>query len=163
MTDLTATELVAQLQKTPEGKAELARMAQAQAAELVEAEMRKAHVAEFATRAVGGSDTAPRGLPVTKAEIEKFMLDLNEQSPELAKQAEDIFDKVLLEGLVDFSEKGHGRTNNKSKLPDWAAAELKKWVEAGKDVAEFFQINSDIPELGSADDYNLSEFTKQEA
>lgn len=163
MTDLTVTELVAKLSASDEGKAELAKMAQAQAAELVEAEKRKAHVAEFATRAVSGSDAAPRGLPVTKDALEKFMLNLSEQAPELAKQAEDIFEKVLTDGLVDFAEKGHSRTNNKSALPEWAAKELKKWVEAGKEISEFFAINSDVPELGNADDYNLSEFVKKEA
>lgn len=163
MTDLTVTELVAQLSGTPEGQAELARMAQAQAAELVEAEKRKAHVAEFAARAVGGSDTAPRGLPVVKDEIEKFLLALTEQSPELAKQAEDIFEKTLKDGLVDFAEKGHSRTNNKNPLPEWAAKELRKWVDAGNEIAEFFAINNDVPELGKAEDYNLSEFEKKGA
>jgi hypothetical protein len=60
---------------------------------------------------------------------------------------------------VDFQERGHnGKVETKQAVPAEVKPYLVKFVEAGKTPADFFAAN---PELGSADDYDLAEFTKE--
>jgi hypothetical protein len=77
------------------------------------------------------------------------------------EQAEKL--QALLEAavVVDFSEKGHPQTAPaKAELPAPIKPLVKTWLGAGLDLASFFVKN---PEVGKAEDFDLSEFEKKES
>jgi len=129
--------------------------AAAQVTELLNAEKRKAHVAEFSTRVVSGTAERPYGLPVTQERLSKFMAGLSaEQSTEFEAMIED----VLTAGkLTEFSELGHSKILTGTKpLPKDIAVQLQSWVDAKQPIDEFFKVNA--AELGNQADYDLSAF-----
>ena len=129
--------------------------AKAQVTELLEAEKRKAHVAEFSTRVVSGTAERPYGLPVTAERLSKFMASL---SADQQAEFEGLIEDVLTAGkLVEFSELGHSKTLTGTKpLPAGIAVQLQSWVDAKQPIDEFFKVNS--AELGNQADYDLSAF-----
>ena len=131
--------------------------AKAQVTELLEAEKRKAHVAEFSARVVSGSAERPVGLPVTQERLSKFMSSL---STEQQAEFEGLIEDVLTAGkLTEFSELGHSKDlggKGRQKLPAPIAAQLQAWVDAKQSIEEFFRVNA--VELGNQADYDLTAF-----
>ena len=127
--------------------------------ELLAAEGRKQHIAEFSMRSIGGTADNPNGLPLTRDEIVDLM---NNTTPEGQKKLEAALEKIRTAGLTKFVELGHnGQLNGGAELPAWAKPLLTKWIIEGKrTVAEFFAMNQ--AELGEASAYNLSEFAPKE-
>ena len=145
---------VAEFMATPEAKAELEKQAQTRAAELLKAEQLKTKVAEFAKRVTGDG---AYGLAIKAEELTTAILALPE-----AEKVLELVEKIASAKVVNFSERGsNGRTDEVKgeEVPAAIKPYVRQWVEAGKDVTEFFKVN---PELGAAEKYNLSEFAKQE-
>jgi len=119
----------------------------------------QAEVSDLCARLTGGADDAPFGLPVKQAELESFLLGLDETN---RARAVSILSAIHQHGLVDFGEKGHSRKlQSLTQVPAEIKPILSSWVAAGGEVAEFFKINQ--AELGAMSDYDLAEFqTKKE-
>lgn len=149
-------EVLAEMQETP--PAELAAMIDARANEKLEVslavEKRKAHVAEFSARVVGGTPEEPKGLPVAKEKLESLLLSLDEE-----KQAEleEILGDVIDKGIVPFDELGHEKVmSGRRELPTEMKAYARTWVDEGNKIEEWFTVNA--AELGDMSEYNLAEF-----
>ena len=113
---------------------------------------RKSEIAEFCDRATGGTDEAPRGLPIASNDLEAFMLSLDEKQ---RPAAQELFGQILDSGLIDFSEKGHGREIEGTKeLPAGVDRLLKRHMDNGGELAEFFE----VADIGNMKDYNLSAY-----
>jgi hypothetical protein len=146
----TLTELL----KTPEAIQKLGEMAEAKAAEVVKAEMRKREIVEFASTLVGGSPDSPYGLPVKASDVVALLFSL---PPAQAEAVQQLLTKTM-KATVNFMETGlNGDFNVHPRLADEYKPALRMWLEAGKDIKSFFAQNV---ELGSEKDYNLSEFIK---
>lgn len=132
---------------------------QRQAAELEwRAELaRHAHeskMAELASRLVGGTDEAPRGFRVAADELKAHLMKCD---PDEAKFWTELMANAQENGLIEFGERGHGKTlQGTVELSAEIKPLLRAWVNAGQPVAEFFKANA--AELGVMSDYNLSEF-----
>ena len=131
---------------------------QARTAELLAAQERKAHIAEFAGRIVGGTKETPFGLPVTVAEVTELMSAV---SPEAQTRLEGLLTKVVKDGFLHFSESGHDRqllSAGAKKLDPKMVKIFKNLQASNKEytIEEFFKANTDI--LGDISDYNLAEF-----
>jgi hypothetical protein len=146
--------LLAQLTSGSDLPAELAAVIDQRANErvsvLLAAEQRKIDTAQMAGRLVGGTAESPRGLPVEKDQLTKFLLSL---SPEQAEQAMSIFKTIQEKGVLEFNEVGHGReVTGALELPAEVAAKL----DAG--VFTLADLSSPILALGDLKQYNLSKW-----
>jgi hypothetical protein len=135
---------------------ELGRIAANKAKEVIKAEKRKSVVVEFASRIAGGTKEKPFGLKVKPAEIVALVLSLPE------KQGNAVM-RILeqsLDAAIDFAEHGVDSEGflNKPEMPKQVLELARTWVKSGKTIEEFFSVNA--AELGSPDNYNLSEFKK---
>lgn len=150
------SETIMELLRTPEAIAELGRRAQALAEEKISAEKRKTQVIEFASTLVGGTRDHPFGLPVRADELVSLLLSLPVQQ---AQAVQKMLTKAL-GAAIDFAEKGIGGENflMKPKLTGLNLSYAQKWVASGKKIEDFFTVN---PEVGNAEDFNLSEFKKE--
>lgn len=111
-------------------------------------------MAELSNRVVGGTDEAPRGFRVSAEELKAHLMKLD---PDEAKFWADLMTATQEKGLVEFGERGHGRTlQGTQALPPEIAESLRVWIDAGQPMAEFFRINA--VELGAMSDYNLAEY-----
>lgn len=144
-----------ELLNTPEAVEELGQRAQQLAQEAIQAEKRKLHAVQFAARIAGGTKEKPFGLRVKPNEIVALLLSLPEKQ---ARAVEKILDGAL-DSAIDFAEHGFDSEGfiQKPTLPEAIKPYARLWVDAGKPIGEFFAQN---PELGSADNYNLTEFIK---
>lgn len=117
---------------------------------------RDQHVAELAQRWTGGTEEKPYGLPVGREEIETFLLNLSDKQ---RAAAESIFGRIWADGLTEFSEVGHGKKVQGTRLlePE-IAAQLQAHVGRGGKVADFFDAAG--PLLGDMAQYDLSAFEK---
>lgn len=150
LSNATITELL----QTPEAILELGRQAEAKAAEMSRAAVRQQHVVEFASSVVGGTQTRPLGLAVRSDEIVELLLSLPEKQ---SLAVEKLLGKFL-DSVVDYRELGTngGGFTRKPKLPAEFQDAARVWVSSGKPIAEFFR---DVaPELGKAEDFNLTEY-----
>ena len=141
---------------TPEAVEELGRQAAKKATEAIKAEKRKGVVVEFASRIAGGTKEKPFGLKVKPAEIVALVLSLPE------KQGNAVM-RILeqsLDAAIDFAEHGVDSEGflNKPEMPKQILELARNWVKSGKTIEEFFVVNA--AELGTPDNYNLSEFKK---
>lgn len=146
-------ELGGPLQKLIEDRADKLVAVRVAAAE------RKSEIERLAKGLIEGTDEVPAGLPIVETDLVAFLEGLSDEQREVAA---GIFDKVLANGIVDFSTRGHGRRiEGKTELPEDMQAELVKYLENGEEntVAEFFSINA--PDLGPMSDYDLSKFEKE--
>lgn len=146
-----------ELLNTPEAVEELGKKATEIAQDAIQAEKRKNHAVDFASRVVGGTREKPFGLRVKPADLVALLLSLPEPQ---AKAVEKILEQSL-SAAIDFAEHGFDTQGflNKPVLPAVILPYARDWVAAGKPIADFFKAN---PELGKADDYNLVEFAKKE-
>jgi hypothetical protein len=155
------TEISPQLKellRTPEGIEELGKQAQEMARATIHLEKRKMHTVQFASKLAGGTSEHPVGLKVRPNEIVALLLSLPEPQ---ALAVEKILASAL-DGAINFSMRGLDGDGfiQKPELPKNVAGYLRTWVDAGKPLSEFFQINA---ELGNPEDYNLKEFAKKES
>jgi hypothetical protein len=135
--------------------AEMGKMAEAKAHQIVEMEMRKREVVEFAAKLVGGSKEFPYGLPVKADRIVACLLSLPKPQ---ATFIEELL-TMTMKATVNFMESGfNGEFNAHPRVPEQYRPAIKMWLEAKKDLKEFFVAN---PEVGKAEDFNLSEFVKE--
>jgi hypothetical protein len=152
--DMPETMNVAEFMQTPEAIAELETRANARAAELLKAEQLKAKVFDFAKAVTDGTSEKPVGLSLKVDDLAASILELAD-----AEKVMELIGKIWDAKVVDFQERGHnGKVETKQAVPAEVKPYLVKFVEAGKTPADFFAAN---PELGSADDYDLAEFTKE--
>jgi len=155
-------ELTKELISNPETSAELSSYLDQEANRRMEAALelakRENRIAEFSARIVGGTEDNPKGLPVEQGKIAEFMGKL---PADLLDEAEALLSGIVEKGLVDFEEKGHSREmKGTAELPELMAVELQNAIEAGMSVKRFFEANA--AELGAMEDYDLSEFVKEE-
>lgn len=118
--------------------------------------LEESEIAEFSKGAVSGTDENPVGIPVTEDEIKAFMSML---TPEAREKAKEIFSKILAEGLVEFSETGHGRRlKGVAKLDPKMAGILKAFLSENEEntVETWFEMNA--VDVGVMSDYDLAEF-----
>lgn len=149
-------QVLAQLSSNP--PAELTALIDAEAGRrmtaMLEAEQRKAHVAEFAARVVGGEEGKPVGLPVEQEKLVSFLTSL---SGDQQKAAEEILSAIHEKAAIDFQEQGHNkRLSGLVELPEYAKPLLKDWVDRKLSIEAFFAANA--AEFGEMSDYNLSEY-----
>lgn len=148
---------IRELLNTPEAVEALGIKAQQLAQASITAEKRKLHVVEFASRIAGGTQARPFGIAVRPNEIVALLLSLPEKQ---ALAVEKILERSL-DSAVDFAQHGFDSDGFiqkpllEGKVHDLAAT----WTKAGRSIQEFFAINQ---ELGSPENYNLSEFVKKE-
>ena len=118
---------------------------------------RDQHVAEFSQRVTGGTDKRPYGLPVGQEEVETFLLSLNSEQ---RQAAESILSRTHENGLIQFSEIGHGkRLQGTATFPPEYSASLVSWLGDGNSIKEFFAANA--AELGEMGQYNLDNFEEE--
>jgi len=149
--------LLSQLTSGSELPAELATLIDQRANERVSAllavEQRKRDTAVLASRLVGGTAEAPRGLPVDKTELADFLLSL---SPEQAEKATALLGKIQANGLVDFAERGHSReVSGTHELPAEYAAKLDNGELSLADLS------NPVLALGDLSQYNLSRWKEK--
>jgi hypothetical protein len=144
-----------ELLQTPEVIQELGRQAEAKAKEMVDAEVSKQRIVEFATTLVGGTKDHPYGLPVRAEEVVALLVSL---PPQQAQAVEMMLTKAMK--AINFAEMGvNGEYNAHPRLPEEFRPMLKTWMDSGKELSAFFSAN---PEVGSEEDFNLSEFKPKE-
>ena len=116
---------------------------------------RENRYAELSARVTGGSPEAPRGLPVDADTLKGELLKL---TPDQAKFWGGLLETTVKAGLTDFAELGHGlQLQAKRDVPDYAVESLRATIAAGNSPDEFFATAG----LGSATDYDLSEYTEE--
>ena len=162
-------EVVAEFQANPSGMIDLSQAREALLAQLKEEvqadisrmvnDMRRTqHIAEFSQRVTSGTETRPYGLPVGQEEVETILLSL---SDEQRSAVESILTRVHEQGLVQFSEVGHGRIlNGTATLPVEFSKSLTSWLATGGTIREFGDMNRG--ELGDISQYNLDEYKESE-
>ena len=151
------SETIQELLRTPEAIVELGKRAQKMAEEKIAAEKRQTQVVEFASKLVGGSAEHPVGLAIRADEIVSLLLSLPEQQ---SKAVQSLLTKSL-SAAINYAEMGFegGNYLAKPRLSGFNLEQAQKWVKAGRKIEEFFTVN---PEVGNAEDFNLSEFVKKE-
>ena len=116
---------------------------------------RRHEVAELAQRVTGGTEDAPRGLPVTAEALTDALIKLPSDQ---AQFWTDLVSNVVKNGLVEFAELGHGKQlQGVTPVAEWAKPLIADYIATGGTLAEFFTAN---PELGDMSQYNLAEFAK---
>lgn len=150
-------EILAELAEKQKTEVELREQVRAEVVvefkEQIEAEMaeryeRRQKLVEFAEKLCGGE----AGLSAKPEDVVAVLEALPEDQVETVQ--------ALLEGkVVDFGERGSSRDGEgeKKELPQEFTAHLSEWVEAGFEVADFFEDLDMDP-----DEYDLSEFEKEE-
>ena len=126
---------------------------QADVTRMIAGMRRDQHIAEFSQQVVSGTAARPYGLPVGQEEVETVLLSLNDEQ---RAAVESILSRVHEQGLVQFSEIGHGKTlTGVVEFPLEFSASLTSWLDDGNTRKEFFAIN---PELGGEAQYNLDDY-----
>ncbi|HEY4722119.1 MAG TPA: hypothetical protein VII92_09750 [Anaerolineae bacterium] len=166
-----AAEVLAELQGTGAGDLrELAsklikdtrEQALAEFRQQADAANRQSKIAELSVQLIEGTTDMPRGLKnVTADDLAKH---LNALPADESKFFSALLAGIVKDGLVEFSEKGHGRKQTTLQpVPDWATVQLKRVIEVGetqKDtetrVAKYFELSG----LGDPKHYDLTSFVK---
>jgi len=147
-----AAELVAEMRQKARDDARAEMQAE------MAAQKRAGEISEFCNRITGGTDETPHGLSIEADRLEKILTAVPD-----AERAElqTVLGEIVESGVVNFQEEGHAQhMGGKSDLPEWAELSIRKFVAKGNKVEDWFQINPDL--IGSADDYDLSAFVKEE-
>jgi hypothetical protein len=116
--------------------------------EMMEQREQEWQITNLAAHYTGG---AKYGLPVSIGELTSFMSSLN---PDQFRVASELFTTITDNGLIEFQEIGHGRRLLKQPLPEVYHANLRRTLEAGNSVAQFFELAG----LGDPGKYDLSQF-----
>lgn len=156
------TELAAKLQTTNSGQlselaAKLIKDTREQALtefrQQAERVQREGGIAELSTRLVQGSPDAPRGLKnVTADDLQKHLTALPADE---SKFFGDLLTGIVKDGLVEFSELGHGKKmSTLQPVPEFAKASLAAALKAGATAAQYFELAG----LGDPKHYDLTPF-----
>jgi len=144
-------QLRAELEAGTQQEAELRRALRDELRPQIEAELaakiaRRQELVEFAERVCGGE----AGLSAPPEDVVTLLAALDEEHLDLAKS-------ILQSKVVDFGEHGSGRDGQAgvTAVPDEYRGSLRRWVEAGQPVAEYFELVA--PELDSTK-LDLSEY-----
>ena len=115
---------------------------------------RESAVAELCTRVAGGSAEAPRGIKGVKAdELQKRLLALD---AEAYTYFSGLLEGVVKDGLVEFTELGHGKhLDGTIELP----VEVAEKLDAG--VFKLADLTSPILALGDLKQYDLSKWQEK--
>lgn len=118
---------------------------------------REGALAELSVRLMQGSPEAPRGLKnVTAADLQKHLSALPADE---AKFFGDLLTGIVKDGLVEFSETGHGRkVTTLQSVPDFAKASLTSALNAGAKPERFFELAG----LGDPAHYDLTPFMSKD-
>ena len=124
-------------QSSPEKLAELVqRVADAQAKrrvnQLLEENDRTWQITELAAKLTGDGS---RALPIKVSELATFFMSLN---PDQFQAAKRIFETITENGIIEFSEYGHGRRLRRQPLPAEYHDALKSVLAAGNSAESFF-------------------------
>lgn len=114
---------------------------------------RRQALIQFVEELYSGDNVALSAKP---DDVVAFLESLNDDQSEVAKE-------LLQAKLVDLGEVGSsskGAREGKEKLSAGIAEMARQWVADKRDLVEFFAVNA--AELGSMDDYDLSEFANSE-
>lgn len=113
---------------------------------------RRQNVAALAQRLTSGA----RQLPFTPQALEDVLAKLSDADREIIAP---VLEKIQSAGLVNMGEIGSsGQGKGHRTLAAYALPLLRAWLDKKGTVAEFFAAN---PELGTAEQYDLSEFEKK--
>jgi len=144
-------QLRAELEAGTQQEAELRRALRDELRPQIEADLaakiaRRQELVEFAERVCGGE----AGLSASPEDVVTLLAALDEEHLDLAKS-------ILQSKVVDFGEHGSGRDGQAgvTAVPDEYRGSLRRWVEAGQPVAEYFELVA--PELDSTK-LDLSEY-----
>lgn len=152
-------ETVAELMQNPEVAHELARRADAIAADRNALYERQQHVVKLAADMVGGTPARPFVLAgITSAEIVELLMGL----PMSQSQAvERVICKLMdANAIINTQELGvGGGYARKPRVPAEYRAALQEWVNSGQVLSAWF--TKVMPEVGKAEDFNLTEFVKE--
>lgn len=124
-----------------------------EAAILIDGIRREAHVSEFASRVVSGTEETPRGLAVPVEDLKKFLLSLN---PDQAAFIQPLLERVVDgTGVVEFTEMGHGKKQSGvTPLPEYLAEKL----DAGE--LKLADLSDPILGLGDVSQFDLTKWQK---
>ncbi len=115
---------------------------------------REKGIAEFSSEITGGTDEFPVGVPLTEDEILAFLSMLTDEAA--LAEAKRIFGKIQSEGLVAFTENGHGRrVEGNQELPD----EYAKKLDSG--ALKIEDLSDPVLDLGDLSAYDLSKWKDQ--
>lgn len=145
-------ELLAEMAEQEKTIADLREQARAEVeAEMAEKFRKRDELRKFAEEITSGDF----GLATKPEEIVELLASIEDE--EQLKRVQEILEAKV----VDFTEHGSSRDGQggKQELPSAYAVLVRAWQEDGHSLAEFFEVNKD--ELGSMDQYVLSEFEKQ--
>ncbi|MCP5101008.1 MAG: hypothetical protein GY943_36115 [Chloroflexi bacterium] len=113
--------------------------------------------AELSARVTGGTQEAPRGIPM---DADTLKIELMKLTPDQATFWGGLLESVVKGGLNNFSELGHGKkVVQLTAVPDVYTKELARVLKAGATAQEFFDVNG----LGNASDYDLTQFEGEES
>lgn len=148
-------EVVAAIRETLlEQYDQIQQKAKREAAEMIANVRREANISEFCQKVTGGTEDAPRGLPVKSDELKNFLLSLN---PDQLKFATGMLETIVKSGLVEYTELGHGKkTKGTQPLP----AEIAARLDSGE--LKLADLSNPIlaPILGDLEQYDLSKWEK---
>jgi hypothetical protein len=153
MRDQIRSEIEAEMAQKEQTVAELRQQLRTEVmAELEQRFERRQGLVEFAEALCNGEASA---LSAKADEVVSFLEGLDDDQVDQAK--------VLLSSkVVDFSERGSSREGRPTtaELSAEYGASLQAWIESGQSIEEFFNLNR--VELGSPDDYDLSQWMEEE-
>jgi len=147
------------LKEHPEELESLGKQAAEIAEQRIRFEQRKQLVVDFASRMVGGTKEKPFGLKVSAKELASFTLRLPEEMQgEFMKLMENTLDRAVDFAIHGVDSEGFiQRPKLEGKIKEYALS----WMKTdGATIEGFFRAN---PELGSVEDFDITEFKKQEA
>jgi hypothetical protein len=155
----SVTESVTELMNNTDLVHEVARRAEALAAEKNAIYERQQHVTQLAANIVGGTPSRPLGLAGIRADdiVELLMGLPMKQSLAVEKIICQLTDAMTV-NFQELGSGGAGFTRRPRIAPEFRPA-LQIWVNEGKSLSAWF--TQVMPELGKAEDYNLTEFVKE--
>ncbi len=116
---------------------------------------RKHEISELSQKVTGGTEEAPRGLPVTAEALTDALLKL---PADQSKFWSDLCARIVKDGLIEFAEKGHGKqVTGQQELP----AEFAEGLDKGELVIA--DLSNPILGLGDLSAYNLSKWQGKDA
>jgi hypothetical protein len=126
------------------------RQAERRVEELLTANQRQWEITELAAKLTGNGE---RALPVKVVDLADFLMSLN---PDQFQAAKTIFETITENGIIEFTEYGHGRRLRKQALPEEYHDSLRLALKAGHSAGDFFA------ELGlDGSRYDLSQFEEK--
>lgn len=152
-------QTVRELMESPEAVIEMARRAEEIAANRTALFERQQHVIKLAADMVGGTSARPFGLAgIRSDEIVELLMGL--PMPQSLAVERVICKLMDASAQINFAELGvGGGYARKPRVPAEFRSSIQTWVDSGKELSLWF--SKVMPDLGKAEDYNLTEFVKE--